>query len=168
MEIITRQTTFWEFKSHKAVTRVNVIGKEEFHFSDSRFSRFRIVRSHPVLSDYRYRWQQVYLSTSTSDPDSIVFKLRTAIARHTHHWRGAERYLNSQYDVRKLLKTGDGFLLSAPEPLVKRILPLLKKGGVEFSVIEGRKPRWPMEALIAGCNFVVAKSFRLERRGFAA
>ena len=67
-------------------------------------------------------------------------------------------------EQRALFSRRRGLLLNAPNPLVSIVVDILHDAGVKLTVATGRQARWPRKVLIAGDNFVIATSFKLENR----
>lgn len=161
-EIVRRQTTFWDVRRQDGtVERIHFLGKEEFGFADAHVPSFSIVEEHHVLIDYQFDWHGVYLAGPVANFEDVRDQLELSIEKTLGGWRSATRYFN-EYGAERILRSGHGKLLDAPRPLVEVCSEVLDTAGVRFNCLPGRPARWPRRALIAGPNFVVAKSFRVE------
>ena len=161
-EIIRRQTTFWEFSSHEGkVERIHFHGKEEFAFSNDEVPSFTILEVHPLLIDYKFSWEYVYLTTPTALFEQVALTLQEAIEETLGGWRSAQNYFN-QVGSASILREGFGQLLCAPLPVAEICREVLHNARLGFTSLAGQPARWPRQALIAGRNYVVAKSFSIE------
>lgn len=160
--ITRRQTTYWDLLQGATVTRVHFVGKEEFSFVHPIVSSFAVVQDHPVLIDYQFAWESIFLASACAAPQRVLNRLAEAIAPLLQGWRGSTAYLNSLYDPVALLRCGSGLLLAAPTPVASAVRDVLAAEGLQFTHLPARGLRWPREALIAGKNFVVAHGFRIE------
>lgn len=145
------------------MTRIHFDGKEEYRFVQSTVPSFSIVQVHPVLVDYQFAWESIFLAGPCQRPQEILNRLNEVIATTLQNWHDASRYLNPQFDMRGLLLGGSGKLLSAPIPVSSNVCDMLASEGLRFTRLAAGAPRWPREALVADKNFVVARSFRLEQ-----
>ena len=161
--ITKRQTTYWDLSLGQSVTRIHFDGKEEFRFVQAMVQSFTVVKVHPVLIDYQFAWESVFISSVSAKPQELLDRLKEAITTVLRDWHGASRYLNSPDDVLGLLRGGYGLLLSAPMPISSKVCEVLTEAGVRFTHLPAGGPRWPREALVADGNFVVARSFRIEQ-----
>lgn len=161
--ITQRQTTYWDLSEGPSVTRIHFDGKEEFHFVGTTVQSYTVVQDHPVLIDYQFAWQSVFLSSACTEPQEVLDRLKEEITAALQDWHGASRYLNSSVDALELLRGGYGLLLSAPVPISSKVCDVLTEVGLRFTLLPAKGPRWPREALVADGNFVVAHSFRIEQ-----
>ena len=161
-EITRRQTTFWDLRCDDGrIERVHFLGKEEFAFLDPIASSYAIVEEHALLIDYQFAWEAIYVASPVSAPDQVLRALTLAIDARLDGWRPASCYLN-EFGAERVLRDGYGQLLAAPTPIAETCRAALNAAGARFSTLPGRPSRWPRQALIAGVNSVVAKSFRVE------
>jgi hypothetical protein len=161
--ITRRQTTYWDLSQAAAVTRIHFVGKEEFSFVHPVMPSFAVVQDHPVLLDYQFAWERIFVASACAAPQRVLHRLAQAMAALLQGWRGATAYLNSAYDPVAVLRGGSGLLLSAPRPIARIACDVLTAEGLQFTELPARGLRWPREALVAGKNFVVAHSFRIEQ-----
>lgn len=162
MEIVRRQTTYWDIRGDDDRTRrLHFVGKEESVFHESRVTSVDVVEQHPVLADYEHSWEGLYLTARAPPAAGLLTDLRAAIERLTGGWRSAEHYFNP-HGVERILGFGSGLLLAAPVPIVQACSTALGRCAVTHSRLPGRAARWPRRALVAGASFVVAVSFRSE------
>lgn len=161
-EITRRQTTFWDLRRDDGrLERIHFLGKEEFAFVEPRASSYAIVKEHAVLIDYQFSWETIYLAGPVSSPDHALRALTLAMEARADGWRPATRYLN-EFGAERILRNGDGQLLEAPIPIAEASRAALNAAGARFTTLRGHPTRWPRQALIAGVNYVVAQSFRVE------
>ncbi len=161
-EITRRQTTFWDLQRHDGrVERVHFLGKEESGFVDDYCLSFSIVEEHPLLIDYRWKWTAIYLAGPVADFQQVLRRLEETVAGEVGTWRAASQYFNS-VGAERILREGYGELLGAPTPVAELCQRVLREAGARFSTLPRRGVRWPRQAFIAGANYVVARSFRVE------
>jgi hypothetical protein len=161
-EIIRRQTTFWDLRCDDGrIERIHFLGKEEWRFVDARCAAFVILDEHPLLIDYRWEWARVYLAGQALCCKRVVRRLERDIEARVGPWRSPSDYLNS-FGAERLLRAGEGMLLSGPLPIVEVCESVLRRSRVAFTRLPGPAARWPRQALVAGGNFVVAGAFRVE------
>jgi hypothetical protein len=153
-----RQTTFWDFSGSETV-RVHFLQKQEQSFVSPECEGFQVVSEHPVLLNYLEAWSHVYVSSSASEAVATLEHLAAEISSIVAPWRSSESYFNEMVEPLDLLRSGSGLLASAPLTVAGRICAVLDSSGVRYSAIQGRPARLPMQALIAGPNFVVAREF---------
>ena len=162
-EIIRRQSTFWDLRrDDQAVERVHFVGKEEFGFSEGMVPSFEILEAHPLLMEYQSPWAMVYAAQRVSASARVTRELEDAIEEELAPWRSPSRYLNP-VGVEQLLSTGHGQILDAPAPIADVCVAVLDAARVPFKRLVGRPARSSPKAFIAGVNYVVAKSFSVER-----
>jgi hypothetical protein len=160
-EITRRQATFRDLRHDGRLERIHFLGKEEFAFVEPSALSFSIVEQHPLLIDYEFAWETIYIAGPADAPDHVLRTLTEAIEARADGWRSATSYLNPVGDER-ILRDGYGNVLAAPISIAEVSRDVLDAAGVPFTSLPGRPPRWPRQALIAGVNHVVAKSFRVE------
>jgi uncharacterized protein len=166
--ISLRQTTFWDFLDREGISRVHFVRKAESYFARPEIPSFKIVDEHPLLLDYMTAWWDVFVSAPTQDSAVVVEEITRAVTSVTSGWRAASSYLNDRY-AHAVMEDGSGLLLRAPLPVVEAAKSILERHSVRFSMLPCRAASGPpMQALVAGPNWVVANSFRVERRGQAA
>ena len=161
-EITRRQTTYWDLRCDDGrIERIHFLGKEESAFLDPIASSYAIVEEHAVLIDYQFSWEAIYVASPVSAPDQALRALTLAIEAGVDGWRPASGYLN-EFGAERILRDGYGQLLAAPIPIAETSRAALTAAGARFTTLRDRPSRWPRQALIAGVNYVVAKSFRVE------
>lgn len=159
-KITRRQTTFWDVVlTDSGPHRIHFCGEHEFFFHGEDFLGFAVYDGHPLLMDYVEEWRNVYLASAVEDTEPLISRLSQAVADLTGNWRSVYRYLNSCFDTRALLQSGNGLLLAGPRTIVDEISPLFSEYGVATSILKGMPARGTPRALILGSNFVVAESF---------
>lgn len=159
-QVLRRQTTFWDLRRGARRVRVHFIGKEEFKFVEPTPDGFAILDEHPLLIDYHFGWEGVYIDAPVPAVANVFDRLISAIASRTEGWRLGTDYLNSVGE--RILREGYGQLLDAPSPVAETCRAVLRDSNVRFSSLPTRSARGPREALVVGPNYVVAQSFRLE------
>ncbi|MDM8005702.1 MAG: hypothetical protein QUV05_06070 [Phycisphaerae bacterium] len=159
-EVTKRQTTYWELRKEETLIRVNFVGKEEFAFVDLSPSAYFFADKHPLLIDYEFPWERIYIGSRVSAFSRVRDRLAEAIESQFDGWRPACDYLN-QFGSERVLHDGYGLLLTAPLPVSESCRAVLQDVGAQFSSIPERPSRWPRKAFIVGRNFVVAKAFRV-------
>ena len=161
-EIIRRQTTYWDFSKYEGmVERIHFHGKEEFAFFNGGVPSFTILEDHPLLIDYKFGWEYIYITTPTVSVKQVTLTLQRAIEETLRGWRSAQNYFN-QFASDRILREGYGQLIHAPLPIAERCREVLRDARQGFSSLEGRPPRGTRRALVAGRNYVVAKAFSIE------
>jgi hypothetical protein len=161
-KITRRQTTFWDVMfTDSGPHRILFRGKHEFFFHGEGFLGFAVYDDHPLLMDYVEEWCDVYLASAVENTEPLISKLSQTVADVTRNWRSVYRYLNSCFNTRALLQSGNGLLLAGPRTIVDGISPLFAEYRVATSILKGRPARGTPRALVLGSNFVVAESFEL-------
>ena len=163
LRIAQRQTTYWDFSGPEGTTRVHFVDKQEHSFVSPACESFRVVSEHPVLVDYRDPWISIYLASSPSQPDLALEDLAGTVSSAAGPWRSPSVYFNDQMDPLELLRRGSGLFAQAPQTVAKRLCHALGQLGATYTTLPSHSGAWPMQALIAGPNFVVARDFRAER-----
>jgi len=159
--ITRRQTTFWELRHEGGLDRIHFLGKEEFAFVEPSAACYSIVENHAVLIDYEFAWESIYIARPVDAPREALEEVMAAIHDRVDGWRSAASYLNA-FGAERILRDGYGQLLAAPIPIAEVSRAVLRGAGVRFTSLPARPARWPRQALIAGLNHVVARSFRVE------
>jgi hypothetical protein len=160
-EITCRQTTFWELRHVGGLDRIHFLGKEEFAFVEPSATSYSIVDEHAVLIDYQFAWESIYIAGTVDAPEQVLRQITAAVHSQVDGWRSASRYLNS-FGAERILRHGYGQLLVAPIPIAEATRAVLRTTGARFSSLPASPSRWPRQAFIAGSNYVVARSFRVE------
>ena len=158
-----RQTSYWDFSGPEETVRVHFLQKQEQSFVSPDCDSFRVVSEHPVLLDYQEAWTSVYLASAAIRPDAVLEDLAAAISSLVAPWRSSESYFNDLVDPLELLRDGSGLLIRAPQSIADRVTAVLDAAGVRYSSIPSQLSQAPMQALIAGVNFVVARQFNVAR-----
>jgi hypothetical protein len=160
-QITVRQTTFWEFTGTNARTRVHFRAKAELGFVEPHIADFRFADRHPLLTDYTCAWTQVFVSSPAAQPSELLDDIDKSIRALSENWRSFATYREPKVAL-GVLTDGYGALGSAPAPFIDAMTVTLSRGGVRFTEIPSHGPRGEFRAMIAGRNWVVAKSFRVE------
>jgi hypothetical protein len=160
-QVTRRQTTFWELRHDGGLDRIHFHGKEEFAFVGASAASYSIIEKHAVLIDYAFAWENIYIARPVAAPEQILMEITAAIDCRVEGWRSAARYLNA-FGAERVLRDGFGQLLAAPIPIADVSKSVLGAASAQFTSLPGGPSRWPRQALIAGPNFVVARSFRVE------
>lgn len=160
-QITVRQTSFWEFTSVSARTRVHFYRKQEFWFVESRVSDFRFADSHPLLADYSCAWKDIFLSSAAGQPRVLLGRIDKSIQDASENWRSLATYREPLVAL-SVLADGYGSLGSTPAPVADAVAGTLRQAGVSFTELPSRGPRGEFRVMIAGRNWVVAESFRVE------
>lgn len=160
-EIIRRQTTFWDLRGDGGIVRIHFAGKEEFGFVEPCVPAFSIVEDHSLLIDYEYAWESIYLAGTVATFDQVFSHLVQVIETRVEGWRLATHYFNSS-GAERILRGGYGLLVDAPLPVAETCRTVLRNAEARFTSLPSRSSRWPRQAFMAGRNYVVAKSFRIE------
>ena len=142
--------------------RIHFDGKEEFRFVEPIVQSFSMVQVHPVLIDYQFAWESIFLASACTEPQEVLNRLAEEVTSVLDGWHDAARYL-THTDVLGLLRGGYGLLLEAPIPVSNRICDVLTAARLQFTRLPRGGPRWPREALLLDKSFVVARSFRIEQ-----
>ncbi|MBX7245593.1 MAG: hypothetical protein K1X53_08835 [Candidatus Sumerlaeaceae bacterium] len=163
-EIARRQTTYWDLRDDRGITRIHFVGKLEVGFTDPQALSWSIEQDHPVLLDYQFPWDGIYPASPASDVGQVFDDLTHAIEAKLDGWRRAKHYMNPSR-ARRVLREGCGLLVTGPPLVVEACREVLTSNGIRSSCVPSKDRRWPAQALIVGQNFVVAKSFRVEELG---
>jgi hypothetical protein len=146
-EIIRRQTTYWDFLTDKEkLERIHFHGKEEFAFAEGRVPSFTILENHPLLIDYSFGWESIYVTTPTESFEQVTLDLQQAIKEIVGDWRPVEHYLN-QFGPDRIVREGYGQLILAPLPLTDRCREVLRAARQDFTSLKGQPPRWPRQVV---------------------
>lgn len=159
--ITVRQTTFWEFVGSSTRIRVHFDAKKEFGFVEPCVADFRFADQHPLLTDYSCAWKQIFVSSAAAQPSVLLERIDTSIRDVSENWRSFATYRKPQVAL-SVLADGYGSLGSAPAPFVEAVTATLSQAGVCFTEIPSHGPLGEFRAMIAGQNWVVAESFRVE------
>ena len=162
-QIIKRQASYWDILDSEGLNRIHFFEKEEFHFVSSEMAGYLIAEEHLLLMDYESVWSNLYISSSASDPERVMRELKSRWGSYLPAQRSLYDYLTETDPVR-MLQEGFGLFLHAPNPLASIAAKLLQETDVNFTLKSGRPARWPKKVLLAGDNFVVATSFKVEHR----
>jgi hypothetical protein len=160
-QITDRQTTFWEFTGSSARTRVHFNAKKEFGFVESCVADFRFADQHPLLIDYSCAWKQIFVSSAAAQPSVLLERIDKSIRDVSENWRSLATYRKPQAAL-SVLADGYGSMGSAPAPFVDAMTAMLSQAGVCFTEIPSHGPPGEVRVMIAGRNWVVAESFRVE------
>jgi hypothetical protein len=159
LRITYRQTKYWDFSDASGVKRVHFVDKSEQSFVSADCDTFSILSEHLILLDYLESWSSVYIASKAKQPEIIYERLIADIASVNGNWRPQAYYFNSQVRPVKLLSDGYGLLMTGPQTIVSRASLVLTSAGLRHTVLPAQSSRWPMKALIAGRNFVIARDF---------
>jgi hypothetical protein len=160
--VCRRQSSFWDFESPEHTKRVHFVGKLEHHFVSTHAERIEITDEHPVLSNYKHPWIEIYIATSPTRPSELATALLHLVQAELGAWRSPVEYFNRGYPPRELLHAGFGLLFCGPEPLAALVQNALGHAEVSFTALPRTHKEQSVKALIAGKNFVVARDFRNE------
>ena len=163
LRISHRQTTYWDFSGPEETVRMHFLQKQEQSFVSPDCDSFRVVSEHPVLLNYLETWTSVYLASAAIRPDAALEDLAAAISSVVAPWRSSESYFNDLADPLELLRDGSGLLIRAPQSIAIKVTAVLDANGACYSSIPSSSSQAPMQALIAGANFVVARQFNVAR-----
>jgi hypothetical protein len=159
--ISNRQTTFWDFAGEKGTSRVHFLRKREWHYSHEHVPAFDLFDEHPLLLDYVAPWSELYVSSPADNSSTLIKSIGNAATSVVEGWRPASHYLNDRY-AHAALQDGYGLLLRAPKPMVEEAKAVLDHHRVRYSEMPLRRASSVTRALVAGPNWVVAESFRIE------
>jgi hypothetical protein len=160
-QITARQTTFWEFTASSVRTRVHFGSKKEFGFVEPCVADFRFADQHPLLTDYSCAWTQIFVSSAAAQPRVLLERIDKSIRDASEDWRSFATYREPLVAL-GVLTDGYGSLGSAPAPFVDAVTATLSRAGVRFTEIPSHQLPGEFKVMIAGRNWVVAKSFRVE------
>lgn len=160
-QVARRQTTFWDFTDSEGTTRVHFIAKKEFGFTQPAVASFSIEADHPLLADYSNGWVQIFVSAPVIEPGLLVAKIDEAVKEMSKHWRTLATYREPDVTL-DVLGSGYGALGGFPMPMATAIAAILIREGIRHTVLPSFGPRGKFQVLIAGKNWVVAESFRIE------
>jgi hypothetical protein len=136
-------------------------GKEEFKFVEPAAGSFAILDEHPLLIDYQFVWESIYIAAPVTAFDNVLSRLIQAIQLRVDGWRLGSDYLN-RFGAERILREGFGQVLAAPYPVAETCRAVLRDAHARFSSLPTQPARWPRQVLVVGRNYVVAQSFRLE------
>lgn len=160
--ITHRQSTYWEFLDEKGTSRIHFSGKKEFKVAEDEVPSIDFVSDHPLLIDYLEHHSSIYVAAATSDPLAILTELQEKLFAATAGWRDVDSYLNGSAS-RAVLSQGHGLIFSGPKSLGNMVVSVLSKARIAHSILPARQETFPVQALIAGGNWVVAEKFRIDR-----
>jgi len=160
--IAHRQSTYWEVLDEKGTSRIHFIGKKEFQVAEDEVPSIDFVSVHPLLIDYQERHSSIYVAEATANPLVILAELKEGLLEATADWRDANNYLNGSASA-AVLSQGHGLIFRGPESLGSLVVGVLSKSHIAHSILPARQETFPVQALIAGRNWVVAEKFRVER-----
>lgn len=160
-EITRRQSTFWDFTSPERLIRVHFMGKKEFGFVEPAAPDLRFEERHPLLADYSNAWMQIFVSSPAAEPVLLLQRICESVSAITGQWRSFAHYRKNSVAL-EILALGYGALGGLPITIASVIASLLAAEGVRFTVLPSHGPSGEFQALIAGRNWVVAESFRVE------
>ncbi len=166
--ILTPQTTFWEIATTSGVVRIHFSGKQEQKFVRSECTDPVIVHEHPILLDYKFPGHAIYISRHAADPHAVLDRLVSDIGALVAPWRDPLYYFNKQHHLDRadsalsILTAGHGLLCKGPTPVRDAVRRVLDNEGIRYTELPEGTVLWPMQALIAGENFVIAMDFRTE------
>ena len=158
--ITRRQTTFWDFLGANGVTRVHFKGKKAYRIAGDEVPSYEVVREHPLLVDYLEPHTSIFLAGGAPNPSALHCELGEALASATSRWADASTYLNEV--SMSVLRDGYGMLFRGPKSLGKAASSVLSKSAVAHTVVPAGGCPTPVQALIAGENWVVAEEFQIE------
>jgi hypothetical protein len=163
LRIAKRQSTYWDFVGPDSTVRAHFVDKKESSFVSPDCDSLDVVSDHPVLLDYRDSWIAIYLASRPVQPAALLGNLAGAVASVVGPWRSPSAYFNAQMDPLALLQKGAGQLACAPQTVAEKLCLALDEWGAAYTAIPSHAGTWPMQAIVAGPNFIVARSFRLDR-----
>lgn len=105
-------------------------------------------------------WITNFVADGVGAEADILHRLTAAIEAPLCGWRSARHYFNP-FGADRILREGHGQLLSGPQPMTESCRSVLEAAGIHVRCLPGGQARWPRQVLVAGKNFVVAKSFRI-------
>lgn len=159
-----RQTTYWEIHPTNGVaTRIHFSGKKEMRFVEPDYAAVAVTEAHPVLVQYQESWVSLFVKGVPRSVSKLLEAVAARVASVTAGWRHANEYLAHGGPTTDVLKAGNGRMMEGPESIVHAVADELPQHGVTPSIIKGWTPKGPMQALLLGKNFVVAKAFRFEQ-----
>ena len=170
IEILKRQTTYWDLEVHPGGSRcrVHFLDKAEFEFADSAADRVTVCSTHPLLIEYEEPEDSLYISTSTPEPVSALNALRELCDQRFRGWRPLDHYLNDLVPAEGILSDGYGLLLRGPRTFVSAAAALFADLGVSAQIHHGTAPRRALQVLELGRSYVVAEHFQFEPIAHAA
>ncbi|NIT12711.1 MAG: hypothetical protein GTN99_00220 [Candidatus Dadabacteria bacterium] len=159
-----RQATYVKFTEAetKKSIKINFIDKRELFIKPGSFTGFSIVDKHPLLEQHENTNTTLYISTSTTEHQTVDSEISVALYEHYKGWRGIKNYCNIGYGVEKILKQGSGLLYEGPPSGAEVVKNVLKKYDISFtSSTEGKPNGKKYKVLFLGNNYVIAKDFKV-------
>jgi hypothetical protein len=159
-----RQTTYWDFLGLGGTSRVHFQDKVEWHNDRAEVPSFEIVDDHPLLIDYVEPWASIYVSKPAAESTEAVSAISHEVTSISGGWRSPAAYLNDGY-AHANLEDGTGQLMNGPLPYIEAACEILDRAGIAYSRLVSHGPKGRRRVLVAGGNWVVAESFRVEELG---
>lgn len=160
-----RQTTYWDLHpvGMSSTFRIHFTAKQEARFESPVYEQVAMVDTHPLLVPYEQRWVSLFVVEAQRCGPRLLEDLATTIADATSGWRRSEEYLRLGGSTELVLQKGFGLLLEAPEHLAQIAADVVRAHGATPSLVTGRPERPGFRVLLMAPNFVIARSFRLQR-----
>ena len=163
--ILERQTTYAiinDLKNNQSY-KVNYISKQEFSIESRSFDGIQIFNEHPLLEEHEYSNTELIISTIANEPDLLSREIFQSLKLHYQGWR-TDNYLNTEYDIVKMLSEGQGMLYRGPPSGAHVVELILKKHNIVFkALIRGKIENDKYKVLFLGKNYIVAKDFKVEK-----
>jgi hypothetical protein len=156
-----RQTTYWDFLGVDGTSRVHFQNKSEWHNDQAEVPSFAIVEDHPLLIDYLEHWASIYVSRPVANSEEVVKAIAHSITSISMGWRLPDAYLNDGY-AHANLEDGTGQLMNGPLPYIEAACRILDDARISYSRLKGHGPKGSRRVLVAGENWLIAESFRVE------
>jgi len=157
---------------------IRVLGALEHRVSDLGMTvgEATLTTDHPLLYEYTTRPTAVFFRGTPDNVDSLTLDIAQAHATTFEGWRHFPQYLNVAQPLATLLGSGGGLLGQMPEPLAKRLLPVLEHHGLEHKTTQDKayidvhdNPgllESTLSALVIGDSYFISYAFSFdEMRG---
>jgi len=162
------QSTFVILNVDNRTVKITLNNKKEFWIKNKGNAPLKYFESHPLLLDYNYSFETVYLNSKVDNIDNFIIDFKKAIDDKTQGWRDWKKYIVQEnfftFDTfKKNLLDGSGRLIDAPNIITKNIVEVCEKLGVKVKISEPLSSRIPeYKLLMIGNNYIIAKEFKIQ------
>lgn len=134
-------------------------------FVSVEYPTIELAAVHPLLVQYETPWRSLYVLGTPESPADVARAIERAIQAGSESWRSLRNYGCSTESVTRLLRSGHGLLMHAPEPVCVVASRILEPAGVRCSILGSAPARPGRRVVVLGRSYVVASGFALERLG---
>ena len=164
--VVKQQTTFWDVLLEGGTLgppgepwRIHFGRRVESSPPSGPFTSVAFPPEHPLLSDYRGPWSDIFIRGIAPDPTRLLSDLDAAFLELSGGWRPAQHYLTPA--ALAVIQSGHGLLFRAPSASACHVAAMLGRHGLSHSALESHAPQRPTELILLGKGFVIARGFRV-------